>query len=236
MADQSLAACCVYAIRNLNTGRRYIGSAVQFSRRMSQHRHRLRLGNHHSAKLQASWVKHGEGAFVFEILETVSDPADLIATEQKWLDQAFAKQETLYNMRTTAESRRGHVPSAATLEKQAAARVGRKLSPEHRKNIGLSLKGIRLTAERRARISAALTGYQRGPMSVETRQKMSAARKGVLKGPMSLEQRQKLSLVHAGKKRGPTSDATRAAISAAKKGKPYGHRKKAQEEVNKARA
>ena len=52
----------IYEILNTANGKRYIGSAVHFARRWYLHCWKLNRGEHHSAKLQNAWNKHGAGA------------------------------------------------------------------------------------------------------------------------------------------------------------------------------
>jgi group I intron endonuclease len=130
----------IYAIVNLNNGKRYIGSAIRFKQRWYVHRDGLRKGSHHSNILQRAWMKHGEDAFAFQILEVVPDRADLLKREQHYLDTL--KPE--YNINTTAGSRTGATNSpehrariSAALSSPEAKAVrsaiwkGRKQSPEH---------------------------------------------------------------------------------------------------------
>ena len=64
----------IYAIVNCVNGKRYVGSAVNFRRRLYGHRSHLRRGTHHNHHLQTAWVKYGHDAFVFFILEYVEIP------------------------------------------------------------------------------------------------------------------------------------------------------------------
>ena len=49
----------IYKIQNKNTGKCYVGSAVNIDRRKKKHFLELRNGIHHSLKLQRSYNKHG---------------------------------------------------------------------------------------------------------------------------------------------------------------------------------
>lgn len=62
------AACGVYSIRHLKSGRAYVGSSINIQRRWKDHRGYLQRGNHPNPKLQALWNKHGADAFVWEVL------------------------------------------------------------------------------------------------------------------------------------------------------------------------
>ena len=76
----------IYHIVNTNNGRAYVGSAVHLVNRWATHRRDLRKGDHRNSYLQRAWLKHGEEAFKFEVVEHVSDLADLIVREQAHID------------------------------------------------------------------------------------------------------------------------------------------------------
>lgn len=61
----------IYCIKNVVTGRMYIGSSINIEKRWHQHRYQLNTNRHENHYLQHSWNKHGEGSFEFSILEVV---------------------------------------------------------------------------------------------------------------------------------------------------------------------
>ncbi|HEY7341030.1 MAG TPA: GIY-YIG nuclease family protein [Ktedonobacterales bacterium] len=77
----------IYVIANTITGDIYIGSSIDLSNRMSQHRALLNAGRHPNTKLQADWDEFGGSAFLFDILEVVHDHSQLVAVEQRYLDE-----------------------------------------------------------------------------------------------------------------------------------------------------
>jgi hypothetical protein len=111
----------VYRIRNLFNGKKYIGSTRNCRSRMQYHINRLRAGKHHCSILQRAFNKHGEKAFVFEIIESC-DVELLIIREQFHLDHSQPE----YNINKVAGP---------------AFRKGMKLTPEHRKKIGDAHRG-----------------------------------------------------------------------------------------------
>lgn len=200
----------IYAIKNLISGKLYIGSAKNLSTRRSRHFADLKTGQHKNAHLQNSWRKHGEGAFVFVVLLRCA-PVDLIWFEQRSID-VFRGQHPkgLYNIGGTAGSRLGIPVSAANRAKTSERmkgntfNVGRKLSAEHRARISAAgkgrpgRKGYRHSDEARAKIAAASRGnqYSRGAIrSAEFRAKISAATKGRVVKP---EVRARISLTLQG--------------------------------------
>ena len=94
--------CGIYFIRNTNTQKVYVGSSNDIEKRWSVHKYFLRKGEHHSSKLQASWNKHGEDAFVFEIIEVTEESA-LFVREQHYFESMQAV-ENGYNCASCAES------------------------------------------------------------------------------------------------------------------------------------
>lgn len=63
----------VYLISCAENGRIYIGSSAHIGRRFTYHRRDLRAGKHASRHMQLAWDKHGEKAFLFEVLEATLD-------------------------------------------------------------------------------------------------------------------------------------------------------------------
>lgn len=71
----------VYVIRCTATGEIYVGRTTDLAARKVNHWSDLRRGRHRNKRLQAAWARYGEGAFEFEVLETVADPNRLHALE-----------------------------------------------------------------------------------------------------------------------------------------------------------
>lgn len=200
----------IYQIRHVASGKVYVGSAVHFHRRMGLHRRELRNGTHHSAKLQRAWDKHGEGAFVFEVLEAVEDVSLLLAREQVWLDALQACRRG-YNVAPTAGSLLGHRLSAASRARMSAAQSGVPKTPEHVAKVRAALLGRTMTEDQRQKMRDAKLGSKRGPHSDEHRAKIAAAHRGRTFSP---EHRAKLAVAKQGR---TLSAETRARMSAAQK-------------------
>lgn len=76
----------IYCIENLANGKKYVGSAVSYTKRVSNHKSNLRCNNHPNIKLQRAWNKYGEDCLVFYILEYVNNTQELVTREQHYID------------------------------------------------------------------------------------------------------------------------------------------------------
>jgi group I intron endonuclease len=182
----------IYKIHRIGTTDCYVGQALNIYSRWCVHLHKLRAGKHHSLYLQNAFLKYGEAAFSFEIIELFDPPANidlLTIAEQKWIDTL----QPIYNMFPVARNRAGFSLSPETRAKMSAAKKGRPLSEANRLALSaaqkirckvfglppqLQRRGFHLSAVTRARISAASKGKSRPRASAETRAKMSASRLG----------------------------------------------------------
>jgi len=133
----------VYCILNLNTDKRYVGSAAKsLAGRIRSHRYYLNQGTHRNKHLQRSWAKYGAGQFRFHILQKC--PADdCILREQDWIDFYRASDRRYgYNKSPTAGSPLGVKHTQQTRNKVSAALIGKKKSPQHAVNIRLGKQDI----------------------------------------------------------------------------------------------
>ena len=55
----------IYCIKNIISGKMYIGSSINIECRWKQHRYQLNTNRHKNHYLQHSWNNHGEGSFEF---------------------------------------------------------------------------------------------------------------------------------------------------------------------------
>src|SRR5688500_6886896 len=60
---------CLYRIRNSVNGWSYIGLSQRTEARFAAHRRLLEMGRHTCLPLQADWDRHGDNAFVFEVIK-----------------------------------------------------------------------------------------------------------------------------------------------------------------------
>ena len=122
----------IYAIRNVDSGKVYIGSAVNFDARWRIHLHHLRKHTHHCSRLQNAWDKYGSEAFVFEKL-LVCSSENLIAYEQALIDIYKASdREFGFNSAHKAGSMLGYKHTAETKEKIKEKRATQVFSEETR--------------------------------------------------------------------------------------------------------
>lgn len=158
----------IYQIRNVVNGKIYIGSAVDSKIRFEKHRRQLRKNKHHCTHLQASWNKHGEDCFKFEIIEHVD--GDLLTAEQRWIDQHYGNGKCYNTAKFAGAPMRGRNHSEATLVRlkevspkgEKHYRFGKPLDADTRKKIGDAQRGVPKASGRgmseqgRANIAAAV--------------------------------------------------------------------------------
>jgi group I intron endonuclease len=194
MANAILAQGGIYAIRNTVNGKLYIGSAGNIERRFSQHRYSLKQGEHHTKALQNAWLKYGAEAFVFEVIERVSDCSQLVKIEQQWIDRLGSVVPGGYNIRPIAESCRGIKHSAEVVEANRLRQLGRKASAETRAKMSEARKGREVSEETRQKIRKSNAGKKFGPQTEAKRAATSKAMTGI---PKDAAWRARLSKAHA---------------------------------------
>ena len=109
------------------SGKRYIGSSVNIAKRWARHRQDLRRNMHHCAALQRAFVKYGEDALTFNVLE-YCEPLRLVEREQMHMD--VNHRTALYNSAPRAGSCLGVRRTVESRTKQSNAQAGRYLSAE----------------------------------------------------------------------------------------------------------
>lgn len=180
---------CIYKIINVKNNKFYVGSAVNFERRKAKHLWRLRRGDHSNIRLQNSWNKHGEAAFVFAVVQEVPQGEDLLAAENVWLLEHVGKPYC-YNIARDASApglgtfgvlnpfygkRRSHTPEAKV--RIGAASKARVQTDEEKAKRRQTMLGHAVSVATREKISASLTGANHPnygkPRSDEFRTKVS---------------------------------------------------------------
>lgn len=84
----------VFAVRNATTGEAWVGQSRNIDKQQNGLWMRLRGGMCVDQSLQASWTKHGEAAFSYEVLEAVAD-ADPYVLERLLPERAQAWRQEL---------------------------------------------------------------------------------------------------------------------------------------------
>lgn len=86
----------IYCIEHVESGKRYIGSSMNISRRFTRHRYQLKYNKHHCVYLQRAVNKYGLSEFKFYVVEETNfqSKEQLQALEQKYLDS----NANLYNI------------------------------------------------------------------------------------------------------------------------------------------
>jgi group I intron endonuclease len=129
----------IYQITNIINDKKYIGSAINYDVRIKRHLNDLKVGRHHSSKLQRFYDKYGKEVFNFEIIEIVTNIDLLIEIEQKWLTE----KQPEFNM---------------TLIAGLNSHLGVKRSQETKDKISVKLTGISRSQETKDKISKSKLG------------------------------------------------------------------------------
>lgn len=148
---------CIYKITNIINNKIYIGSTIDYNRRVNTHLRLLNRNEHHSVKLQNSFNKYGEDNFNFTIIELVDDVSELINIEQKWLNLELP----LLNMTLIAglNSHIGLKRSNETKIKISKSLKGKKQSEEHRESNRISHIGLKQSNLTKLKKSESLKRY-----------------------------------------------------------------------------
>lgn len=130
---------CIYQIKCESNNKVYIGSTINYKRRINVHYNELKKQEHHSIKLQNTYNKYGKNSLNFTILEEIENVEILIDREQCYFDMINPE----LNMVLVAglNSHLGMKRSEETKKKISESLKGKKLSEEHKKSISDTLKG-----------------------------------------------------------------------------------------------
>lgn len=170
-------------------GKIYVGSSsTSINRRWNVHRCKLAKNIHDNKHLQNAFNKYGEESMVFSILEIVENVNDVIATEQRYIDEL----KPTYNKRPTAESNLGMIFSDEFKQKVREYHIGKPLTTEHKKNISTALMGYKRSEEYIENHKLSMVGYKH---SEETKRKISETKKGTV---ITEETRTKISITKIG--------------------------------------
>lgn len=135
-----MAISGIYKIEHRDSGRCYIGSAIDIGRRVSHHRCLLKRGKHHSRFLQASWDKYGADSFTFSTV-CLYDEHLLLHVEQRFID-ILSPEFNVFKF--AVNSARGVKRSEETKKRMSEAQKGKpRWNDEQREQIRQKSKGNR---------------------------------------------------------------------------------------------
>ena len=136
----------IYKIENKENGKFYIGSAVHFYNRKSDHFRRLRLGIHKNTHLQNSYNKYGKENFTMFLIEECTKE-ELSVKEQYYIDTLKPD----YNICSKVEGRWGlnHTEEAKSKIADSVKKFHNEIghSEETKNKIANSLKGKKQSPE-----------------------------------------------------------------------------------------
>lgn len=139
----------IYLIKNIKNQKIYVGSSSSIFSRFRKHKSALNSNTHGSKELQKNWNLMGSHCFDLEIIEEMNNASlqDLKKREQYYLNWFKSKGIYCYNHCDNTNGGNGSgekhpfygrkVPLDIK-QKISNTLKGRKLSDEHRKNIGKS--------------------------------------------------------------------------------------------------
>lgn len=194
----------IYKIQSKTNFKIYVGSAINFNKRASNHLSDLKKNKHGNSKLQNHVNKYGIEDLEFSILEEVTDVSILIEREQFFIDTL--KPE--FNICKIAGSALGRKTSDETKSKQRLLKIGKKHSAEHVQKIIEKTRGKKRSPEYLEKMSKIRTGNFLA--TDETKKKLSDSHKGQIpwnKGfSMSIETKNKLSAAMKGRGHSQTEE------------------------------
>ncbi len=191
----------VYAITT-PSGRRYIGSAVNFGSRWSVHKHHFKRRTHPNPILQSAWDKYGRSLNFSPII--FCSRTDVVCYDQLAIDALDPEMNVLrvagssIGYKHTEETkskfhlRRKTPMTAELLAKRSATMKGRKISAEHKAKVQAAKIGRPRSQICKENLRKAMLGKKRGPCSEETKRKISEAQKGKKRKPISAEHAKRL--------------------------------------------
>jgi len=133
-----------YKITHKVSGKFYVGSSVDIHNRWKGHINDLNKQQHSNSHLQASWNKHGEDAFDFEILAIC--PEGMVRdVEQSYLDEIFSHpnpRSIAYNIsKDSTAPMQGRNHTEESRHKMAKIRTGKTHAEETKRKQSESAKG-----------------------------------------------------------------------------------------------
>lgn len=207
--------CGIYMWTHNESGRIYIGSAADLSKRLKVYFNINFLNRYKSMYIYKALLLHGYSSFSLTIIEYIDisslskDEARelILEREQYYFDLGFSGDKpNIYNILKIAGSSLGFNHSKESLAKISGENnhmFGKTHTTETKNKMSLALTGRdhpnfgkKLSIEAKAVISEGMKGKNTGKLhSAETKNKMSLAKKGIKK---SIEHKEKISIACKG--------------------------------------
>lgn len=143
----------IYLLTNTVNGKQYVGQTrVGLEKRWKQHRYTARRGD--QRHISRAIIKHGDHAFIYEVLENLVSATDDYINEREmyWIAKKQSNVDG-YNMTEGGGGRCGYVVDKETRAKISNAHTGKTFTPEHRAKLSEAARNR--TPEHRARIKEA---------------------------------------------------------------------------------
>lgn len=198
----------IYAIENIVTGKKYIGSSDNIPRRFSKHQSQLRTNTHHNIKLQHSWNKYGSESFLFYPL-LFCPQSELIDREQCAID-TFQSVLRGYNILPQAGRTSGYKHTDEARQNMSMAQTGREVSLEARDNMRKGQLGRKQPSEQIAKRKKTIAAKSKKPWTEEAKKILVNRNKSMV---FTAEIREKMSIAKLGKKRGSHTQEHRDKIA-----------------------
>lgn len=200
----------VYCAIHRASGMCYVGSSVNIGVRYWSHLGSAKRGS--MVLFHRALREFGTDAFDFEILEEC-EKAELLNRERFYIALMGAASMNGFNVREKPAAVYGVTPTAATRERQRAAKLGKPLSEEHKERLRSAPRKCKktLSPEHRAKLSLA---HKTSPKCINHLQSLHVQRRGTKQPPELVEKR---IAPLRGKKRDPEISAKIAAKNRGKK-------------------
>jgi group I intron endonuclease len=90
-------AQCIYMIRNISTGKIYVGQTKDMGQRKSQHLTTLKQMCHENSDIQVDYILYGINSFIFEIIEFLNFDENFLEKERYWIKYFDTEYPKGYN-------------------------------------------------------------------------------------------------------------------------------------------
>lgn len=164
----------IYKITCLVSGKVYVGSSINISKRVTVHKENLKKNKHHNPHLQYAYNKHEAENFKFEAIE-YCDESELMNNEEKWINYYECNDKNKgYNIERFDRGRKRHSEeSKRRISEGNKGKVRPPVSDETRRKISEAGKGRPKSEEFKLKLSISKIGKKRAPFSEEWKRKLS---------------------------------------------------------------